>query len=152
MLSYADSFYMIYSCSVKSVLSDSLQHHGLYSPPGSSVHEIFPGKNTAVGCHFLLQGNFPDLGSNLCLLWKARDIYIYNDVIHSTSVLRGVDLASPMLSSRNKQTHMTNSLSLRSSLILLRGWPDVHRGQNRLGCFASTSPRVVRGCCCLLVP
>ena len=29
------------------------------SPPGSSVHEIFPGKDTGVGCHFLLQGIFP---------------------------------------------------------------------------------------------
>ena len=27
--------------------------------PGSSVHGISPGKNTAVGCHFLLQGIFP---------------------------------------------------------------------------------------------
>ena len=27
-----------------------------YSPPGSSVHEIFPGKDTGVGRHFLLQG------------------------------------------------------------------------------------------------
>ena len=25
------------------------------SPPGSSVHGIFPGNNTGVGCHFLLQ-------------------------------------------------------------------------------------------------
>jgi len=25
------------------------------SPPGSSVHGILPGKNTGVGCHFLLQ-------------------------------------------------------------------------------------------------
>ena len=29
------------------------------SPPGSSVHEIFQGKNTGVGCHSLLQGIFP---------------------------------------------------------------------------------------------
>ena len=28
------------------------------SLPGFSVHGIFPGKNTAVGCHFLLQGIF----------------------------------------------------------------------------------------------
>ena len=28
------------------------------SPPGFSVHGVFPGKNTGVGCHFLLQG-FP---------------------------------------------------------------------------------------------
>ena len=36
------------------------------SPPGSSVHGIshFPGKNTGVGCHFLLQGIFPTQGSN----------------------------------------------------------------------------------------
>ena len=37
------------------------------SLPGSSVHGIFPGKNTGVGCHFLLQ----TFGSNthaLCLL------------------------------------------------------------------------------------
>ena len=27
-----------------------------------------PGKNTGVGCHFLLQGIFPTQGSNLCLL------------------------------------------------------------------------------------
>ena len=26
----------------------------------------FPGKNTGVGCHFLLQGIFPTQGSNLC--------------------------------------------------------------------------------------
>ena len=38
------------------------------SPPGSSVHEIFPGKDTGVGCHFLLQGIFPTQESNLCLL------------------------------------------------------------------------------------
>ena len=30
-----------------------------YSLPGSSVHGIFPGKNTGVGCHFLLHGIFP---------------------------------------------------------------------------------------------
>ena len=34
------------------------------SPPGSSVHGIFPGKSTGVGCHFLLQGIFPAQGSN----------------------------------------------------------------------------------------
>ena len=28
------------------------------SPPGSSVHGDSPGKNTEVGCHFLLQGIF----------------------------------------------------------------------------------------------
>ena len=35
----------------------------------------FPGKNTEVGCHFLLWGIFPTQGSNLCLLhWKADSL------------------------------------------------------------------------------
>ena len=34
------------------------------SPPDSSVHGDSPGKNTGVGCHFLLQGIFPTQGSN----------------------------------------------------------------------------------------
>ena len=38
------------------------------SPPGSSVHADSPGKNTGVGCHFLLQGIFPTQGLNLHLL------------------------------------------------------------------------------------
>ena len=37
------------------------------SPPGSSVLEDSPGKNTGVSCHALLQGIFPSQGSNLRL-------------------------------------------------------------------------------------
>ena len=32
------------------------------SPPGFCVHGDSPGKNTGMGCHDLLQGNFPNLG------------------------------------------------------------------------------------------
>ena len=45
------------------------------SPPGSSVHGIFPGKNTGVGCHFLLQGIFPTQGLNPGLLNRRRIPY-----------------------------------------------------------------------------
>ena len=38
------------------------------SPLGSSVHGDSPGKNTGVGCHFLLQGIFLTQGLNLGLL------------------------------------------------------------------------------------
>ena len=45
------------------------------NPAGSSVHGVFPGKNTGVGCHFLLQRIFPTRGSNPglpCLLcWQT---------------------------------------------------------------------------------
>ena len=37
------------------------------SPPGFSIHGIFPSKSTGVGCHFLLQGIFPTQGLNLGL-------------------------------------------------------------------------------------
>ena len=48
-----------------------------YSPPGSSVHGVFPGKNTGVGCHFLLQGIFPDQGLNLHLLpWQVDSLLL----------------------------------------------------------------------------
>ena len=45
-----------------SVVSDSLQPHGLYSPWNS------PGQHTGVGSHFLLQGIFSTQGSNPGLL------------------------------------------------------------------------------------
>ena len=50
----------------RSVVSDSLRPHGLYNPWNS------PGKNTEVGCHFLLQGIFPTQESNLGLLHCKR--------------------------------------------------------------------------------
>ena len=61
-----------------SVMSDSLQPHGLYSPWNS------PGQNTGVGSLFLLQGIFPTEGSNpglwhfgqnedLAIKWKMNE-------------------------------------------------------------------------------
>ena len=46
-----------------------------WSPPDSSVHEDSPGKNTAVACHALLQGNFPTQGSNPGLLHCRQILY-----------------------------------------------------------------------------
>ena len=45
------------------------------SPPGSSCPWDFPGKNTEVGCHFLLLGIFPAQGSNTRLLNCRRILY-----------------------------------------------------------------------------
>ena len=45
------------------------------SLPGSCVHGDFPGKNTGVGCHALLQGIFPTQGSNPGLLHCRRILY-----------------------------------------------------------------------------
>ena len=45
-----------------SAVSDSI------ASPGSSAHGDFPGKNTGVDCHALLQGTFPTQESNSGLL------------------------------------------------------------------------------------
>ena len=46
-----------------SVVSNSLGHHGPQSTRPLHPWD-FPGKNTGVGCHFLLQGIFPTQGLN----------------------------------------------------------------------------------------
>ena len=50
-----------------SVVSSSLWPHRL-QPARLLCLWNFPGKNTGVGCHFLLQGIFPTQGLNPCLL------------------------------------------------------------------------------------
>ena len=54
------------SCSVTSVLSDSLQSHGPW-PTRILCPWDSPGKNTGMGCYSLLQGIFPTQESNLYL-------------------------------------------------------------------------------------
>ena len=68
--------WLMHGCYVASVVSDSLWPYGQPSRllrPWDS-----PGKNTGVGCHFLLQGIFPTQESNpslLCLLhWQAGSL------------------------------------------------------------------------------
>ena len=56
------------------IVSEALRPRGL-RPVRLLCPWDAPGKNTGVGCHFLLQGIFSTLGSNLCLLhlmyWQA---------------------------------------------------------------------------------
>ena len=49
-----------------------LQPHGLQPARFLCPWDI-PGKNTRMGCHFLLQGIFLNQGSNLCLLHQQVD-------------------------------------------------------------------------------
>ena len=65
--------YFIY-LSTRSVMSDSLQPHGLY-PTRFLRPWDSPGKNTGVGCHLLFQGIFPTQGSNLDLPHCRQTLY-----------------------------------------------------------------------------
>ena len=52
----------------------TLQLHGL-QPARLLCPQNFPGKNTGVGCHFLLQGIFQTQGLNLHFLhWQANSL------------------------------------------------------------------------------
>ena len=57
-----------------SVLSNSLRPHGLY-PSRLLCPQNVPGKNTGVGCNFLLQGIFLTQESNLGL--QCRQIFYW---------------------------------------------------------------------------
>ena len=59
-----------------SVVSDSLQLYGLYHTGILSVRN-FPGKNTGVGCHSLLQRIFQTQGLNLGLRTAGRFFTIW---------------------------------------------------------------------------
>ena len=65
---------MWHVCSVTQLCLTLLQPHGL-QPARLLCSWDSPGKNTGVDCHFLLQGIFPTLGLNSCLLrllhWQA---------------------------------------------------------------------------------
>ena len=58
----------------RSVVPDSLPSHGL-QPTRLLCPWDFPGKDTGVGCHFLLQGIFPTQGSNPGLLYCRQILY-----------------------------------------------------------------------------
>ena len=55
---------------VAPAVSNSLGPHGLW-PPRRLCPGDFPGKNTGVGCHALLQGIFLTQRSNPCLMFPA---------------------------------------------------------------------------------
>ena len=65
----ATSFFLVYVCLSRSVVSDSLQPARLLCPWD------FPGKNTGVGCHFLLQRIFPTKELNSGLLHSRQIPY-----------------------------------------------------------------------------
>ena len=70
----------------------SLQPYGL-QPSRLLCPWDFPGSNTGVGCHSLLQGNFSTQESNLCLLslryWEADSLPL---VLPEKSVMTPIKL------------------------------------------------------------
>ena len=79
---------------VLSAQSDSLRPHGPQHPPPPARFLCpgdSPGKNTGVGCHFLLQGIFPTQGSNPHLLsllqWQTDSLLLEPPGKHNSMVI-----------------------------------------------------------------
>ena len=89
----------VFSCNIRSmflsvshsVMSDSLQPHGLY-PTGLLCPWNFSGKNTGGGCYFLLQGIFTTQRSNPGLLRCGQTLY---HLSHQDTALT-IHLPSPL--------------------------------------------------------
>ena len=70
--------------------------------PGPFVHGDSPGKNTAVGCHALLQGIFPTQGLNPSLPLAGGFLAIWtpgkpkNTGVGSLSLLQGIFLTQEL--------------------------------------------------------
>ena len=77
-------------CVSRSVVSDSLQHHGL-QPARLLCPWDSPGKNTGVGCHSLPQGIFWTQGSNLSLPHLLHCRWILYPLSHLRSPFRFYD-------------------------------------------------------------
>ena len=85
LLSWLIQLLLLFSCLA---VSDSFCDPMDCSPPGFSVHADSPGRNTEVGCCFLLQGIFPTHGSNPHLLsWQVDSL----PVSHQGSLANIVD-------------------------------------------------------------
>ena len=68
---------------MRACILSHFSHVRCFKIPWTVAHRLlvpwdFPGKNTGIGCHTLLQGIFPNQGSNprlLCLLhWQAGSL------------------------------------------------------------------------------
>ena len=87
------------------------------NPPGSSVNEDSPGKNTGVGCHALLQGIFPTQGSNPGLPYCIQILYHLSHQ-GSPRILEWVTYCSPGYLPDRGIIYIYTAKSLQLSLTL----------------------------------
>ena len=99
---FNEMFYLFLFFFSRLVVSDCLQPHGLYSTRLPCPWD-FPGKNTGVGCHFLLQGIFLTQGLNLGLLHYRQMLYRLS---HQGSPI-GYSLIQALLTART-ETYQTS--------------------------------------------
>ena len=101
------------------------------SLPGSSVHEISPGKNTGVGCQLLLQGILLTQGSNpsslrlLQALFTAKPIRealsLYRVCVSYSVVPDSVALQAPVFMGFSRQEYWSGCHSILQGIFPTQG-------------------------------
>ena len=105
----------------------------------------FSGKNTGVGCHFLLQGIFPTQGWNLCLLqllhWQVDSLPLSHQGSHALGFLKWFTLRikkkkqpqKPRNNKNKSNEHLLSSLYMWGTLeaLAMNYLPDF--SQHKLG-------------------
>ena len=90
------------------------------SPPSFSTPWDFPGKNTGVGCHCLLQGIFPTQGLNPNLLhWQADSLPLY--------YLGSPTATKEAMSNIQRSSHRAMSWFFSRNSASQREWHDVFK-------------------------
>ena len=97
----------------RSAVSDSLQPHG-QQPTRLRCPWDFPGKNTGVGCHFLLQGIFPtqDRTRVSCIADRRFTIWATREALVTRAKARGKKVQNTWgTSKKQKNCQKENSFS-----------------------------------------
>ena len=87
------------------------------SLPGTSIHEISPGKNTGVGCHFLLQGIFPNRNQNYISCVSCIGMHILYQLSHGGSAWIALSANISLSPSTGISTPQILSAMLASTLL-----------------------------------
>ena len=98
-----------------------------YSPPGSSIHGDFPGKNTRVGCHVLFQGILPTQGLNPGLP-HCRWILYHLSHLRSPRTLERIAYPFSRGTSQPKNRTRVSCIADNSLPAELPGKPDFYNG------------------------
>ena len=127
------ALFHLFSCSV---VSDSFVTPWAV-PPRLLCPWNFPGKNTGVGCHFLLQGFFPPQGWNLSVLpgllycrqilyhqhnWESPDRVFKPSARHPPSSYHYCTLLCTFYSSNSERLVVPHEPSCCSVLVCLCVW------------------------------
>ena len=101
--------------------AQSLSHIWLFAAPWTVDCQAplpwnSPGKNTGVGCHFLLQGIFLTQGSNSCLLSMKRNTLNTDSDTQPYRGFRGLIQETVHICQKVQQTRSEDAVSLLSGV------------------------------------